>query len=140
MAVRVGSMASAGSAVQVLKRFAICTPKPGSGGFNDVGDLKTMPTSQVRLQLRPFNGPWSREDELIIDGKSQRIQRDGSRQIPWGEQGVQIVIESTGLFRSKGRVNRREDRQGAETTSPGEAPRRSSSRSGGSGTDDRDGA
>jgi glyceraldehyde 3-phosphate dehydrogenase len=41
----------------------------------------------------------AREDSLVIDGRGVKVfaQRDPA-QIPWGDLGVQLVIESTGLF------------------------------------------
>ena len=41
----------------------------------------------------------AREDSLVIDGRAVKVfaQRDPG-QIPWGDLGVQLVIESTGLF------------------------------------------
>jgi len=41
----------------------------------------------------------AREDSLVIDGRPVKVfaQRDPG-QIPWGDLGVQLVIESTGLF------------------------------------------
>ncbi len=42
------------------------------------------------------------EDSLVVDGKKIRIftERDPSK-IPWGELGVDIVFECTGLFRER---------------------------------------
>ncbi|MDP2935408.1 MAG: type I glyceraldehyde-3-phosphate dehydrogenase [Dehalococcoidia bacterium] len=39
------------------------------------------------------------EDSLLVNGKKVRVfaQRD-PKQIPWGDAGVQIVVESTGIF------------------------------------------
>ncbi|MDO8689042.1 MAG: type I glyceraldehyde-3-phosphate dehydrogenase, partial [Dehalococcoidia bacterium] len=39
------------------------------------------------------------EDSLLVDGKTVRVlaQRD-PKEIPWGDFGVQIVVESTGIF------------------------------------------
>jgi glyceraldehyde 3-phosphate dehydrogenase len=41
----------------------------------------------------------AREDAIIVDGKETRViaERDPAK-IPWKEYGVEIVIESTGLF------------------------------------------
>ncbi len=72
--------------------------------FNDIGDLNTM------AHLLKYDSNYGRFDgdvqvgdgELIIDGKSVKAftERDPGN-IPWGEMGVEIVIESTGLFRTK---------------------------------------
>jgi glyceraldehyde 3-phosphate dehydrogenase len=41
-----------------------------------------------------------KSDNLVVDGKEIRVfaERDPSK-LPWGDLGVQIVIESTGVFR-----------------------------------------
>lgn len=72
--------------------------------FNDIGDLNTM------AHLLKYDSNYGRFDgdvqvgdgELIIDGKSVKAftERDPGN-IPWGEMGVEIVIESTGLFKTK---------------------------------------
>lgn len=42
------------------------------------------------------------DDSIIIDGKKVRVcQEKDPAQLPWKEMGVDIVIESTGLFRTK---------------------------------------
>ncbi len=44
----------------------------------------------------------AKDDTLFVDGKDVKVfaQRDPS-QIPWGELGVDVVIESTGVFRER---------------------------------------
>lgn len=53
-------------------------------------------------------------DSLVIDGDSIKVmsERDPSK-LPWGEMGVQIVIESTGLFRKRADASKHLD-AGAE--------------------------
>ncbi len=72
--------------------------------FNDIGDLKTM------AHLLKYDSNYGRFDgtievgdgELIVDGKSVKAFSEyDPGNIPWGEVGVEIVIEGTGLFRSK---------------------------------------
>jgi len=42
------------------------------------------------------------DDSIIIDGKRIRVcQEKDPTQLPWKEMGVDILIESTGLFRTK---------------------------------------
>lgn len=43
-----------------------------------------------------------KDDALVVDGRQIRVleQRDPGK-LPWGELGVEIVIESTGLFRDR---------------------------------------
>ncbi len=72
--------------------------------FNDIGDLKTM------AHLLKYDSNYGRfdgtvevqEDALLIDGRQVKAfkETDPGR-IPWGDMGVEIVIESTGLFTIK---------------------------------------
>jgi glyceraldehyde 3-phosphate dehydrogenase len=72
--------------------------------FNDIGDLKTM------AHLLKYDSNYGRfegkveigEDSLIVDGETVKVfkETDPSK-IPWGDLGVSIVIESTGIFTVK---------------------------------------
>ncbi|MGQ9903925.1 MAG: type I glyceraldehyde-3-phosphate dehydrogenase [Anaerolineae bacterium] len=73
--------------------------------FNDIGDLKTM------AHLLKYDSNYGRfdgtvetqgEDTLVVDGKPIKVfkETDPSK-LPWGDIGVDIVIESTGLFTIK---------------------------------------
>ncbi|HLG78447.1 MAG TPA: glyceraldehyde 3-phosphate dehydrogenase NAD-binding domain-containing protein, partial [Ktedonobacteraceae bacterium] len=69
--------------------------------INDITDTKT------NAHLLKYDSTYGRfpgtveatEDALIVNGHHIKIiaQRDPA-QIPWGDLGVQLVIESTGLF------------------------------------------
>ena len=72
--------------------------------FNDIGDLKTM------AHLLKYDSNYGRFDgtvevgdnELIIKGRSVKAFSEfDPGKIPWGEMGVEIVIEGTGIFKSK---------------------------------------
>jgi glyceraldehyde 3-phosphate dehydrogenase len=72
--------------------------------FNDIGDLKTM------AHLLKYDSNYGRypgtvevgEDGLIVDGKKVKVFKESDpSKIPWGELGVEIVVESTGLFTIK---------------------------------------
>ena len=72
--------------------------------FNDIGDLKTM------AHLLKYDSNYGRFDgtvevgdnELVIDGKSVKVFKESDpSKLPWGDLGVGIVIESTGLFTIK---------------------------------------
>src|SRR5512144_479254 len=72
--------------------------------FNDIGDLKTM------AHLLKYDSNYGRfdgtvevgEDALIIDGKTVKAFKETDPgKIPWGDMGVSIVVESTGLFTIK---------------------------------------
>jgi len=73
--------------------------------FNDIGDLKTM------AHLLKYDSNYGRfdgtveaqgEDTLVVDGKPIKVfkETDPSK-LPWGDIGVDIVVESTGLFTIK---------------------------------------
>jgi glyceraldehyde 3-phosphate dehydrogenase len=72
--------------------------------FNDIGDLKTM------AHLLKYDSNYGRYDgsvevggdHLVIDGKKvTAFKETDPGKIPWSELGVQIVIESTGIFTLK---------------------------------------
>jgi glyceraldehyde 3-phosphate dehydrogenase len=72
--------------------------------FNDIGDLKTM------AHLLKYDSNYGRFDGtveagdgvLIIDGKPVKVFKETEPDnLPWGNLGVDIVIESTGLFTVK---------------------------------------
>ena len=72
--------------------------------FNDIGDLPTM------AHLLKYDSNYGRfdgevelaDDGLLIDGKKVRaFTETDPGKIPWGEMGVEIVIESTGIFTNK---------------------------------------
>ncbi len=55
-----------------------------------------------------FNGTVSSEgDKLIVNGKEIKVlgERAGPAALPWGELGVDLVIESTGLFTQDEKAN-----------------------------------
>lgn len=72
--------------------------------FNDIGDLPTM------AHLLKYDTNYGRFDgtveagneELIIDGKPVKAFKESDpAKIPWKELGVEIVVESTGIFTIK---------------------------------------
>src|SRR5512135_2928377 len=72
--------------------------------FNDIGDLKTM------AHLLKYDSNYGRFDgtvevgdgALIIDGKPVKAFKETDPgAIPWGDNGISIVIESSGLFTIK---------------------------------------
>ena len=72
--------------------------------INDLTDAKTL---AHLFKYDSVHGTFSGEvgvdgDNLVIDGKKIQIlsQRDPA-QLPWKEMGVEIVIESTGLFTAR---------------------------------------
>src|SRR5512136_2526899 len=72
--------------------------------FNDIGDLKTMAhLLKYDSNYGRFDGTVEvKEDALVIDGKPVKVFKETDPgKIPWGDLGVSIVIESTGLFTIK---------------------------------------
>jgi glyceraldehyde 3-phosphate dehydrogenase len=72
--------------------------------FNDIGDLKTM------AHLLKYDSNYGRfdgtveveEDGLLVDGKPVKAFKETDPgNIPWKDLGVEIVVESTGLFTIK---------------------------------------
>jgi glyceraldehyde 3-phosphate dehydrogenase len=90
---------------QVLKAIRDYYPeKLEVVAFNDIGDMKVM------AHLLKYDSNYGRFDgevkvgdnELLIDGKPIKVfkETDPSK-IPWGDLGVEIVVESTGIFTIK---------------------------------------
>jgi glyceraldehyde 3-phosphate dehydrogenase len=72
--------------------------------FNDIGDMKTM------AHLLKYDSTYGRfdgtveihEEGLLVDGKKVKVFKETDPSaIPWKDLGVDIVIESTGLFTIK---------------------------------------
>lgn len=72
--------------------------------FNDLGDLEMMAyLFRYDSNYGPFKGTVEvKEGALVIDGDEIKAltERDPAK-IPWGDLGVDIVVESTGIFRSR---------------------------------------
>lgn len=73
-------------------------------GINDITDAKTL---AHLLKYDSAQGKYPGEvkpgrDSLVVDGKTIPVsaERDPGN-LPWGNLGVEIVVESTGLFRTK---------------------------------------
>ncbi len=105
MAVKVGINGFGRIGRQVLKAIRDSYPKTLEVvAFNDIGDLKTMAhLLKYDSNYGRFNGTVEvAEDGLHIDGKLiKAFKETDPGKIPWGDLGVDIVIESTGLFTIK---------------------------------------
>ena len=105
MAVKVGINGFGRIGRQVLK--AIRDYYPGKlevVAFNDIGDLKTMAhLLKYDSNYGRFNGAVEvAENGLHIDGQLVKAFKETDPgKIPWGDLGVEIVVESTGLFTIK---------------------------------------
>lgn len=105
MAVKVGINGFGRIGRQVLK--AIQERHPGTlevVAFNDIGDLKTM---AHLLKYDSNYGKFPGEvvvdgDKLMVNGKQVVVFKETDpANIKWGDLGVDIVVESTGLFTIK---------------------------------------
>lgn len=105
MTVKVGINGFGRIGRQVLKAIRDMYPNELEvAAFNDIGDMKTMAhLLRYDSNYGRFNGKVEvAEDGLIIDGKKiKAFKETDPGAIPWGDVGVDIVIESTGLFTIK---------------------------------------
>jgi glyceraldehyde 3-phosphate dehydrogenase len=105
MTVRVGINGFGRIGRQVLKAIRDNYPNELEVvAFNDIGDLKTMAhLLKYDSNYGRFDGSVEVEgDVLVVDGRQVKVFKEvDPTAIPWGELGVDIVIESTGLFTIK---------------------------------------
>ncbi|HWQ83479.1 MAG TPA: type I glyceraldehyde-3-phosphate dehydrogenase [Anaerolineales bacterium] len=105
MAVKVGINGFGRIGRQVLKAIRDIHPDILEVvAFNDIGDLPTM------AHLLKYDSNYGRFDgtievkgeALLIDGKEVKAFKETDpANIPWGDLGVDIVVESTGIFTIK---------------------------------------
>jgi len=105
MAIRVGINGFGRIGRQVLKAIRDYYPEELEVvAFNDIGDMKTM------AHLLKYDSTYGRfdgtvevhEEDLLIDGKKVKVFKETDPSaIPWKDLGIDIVIESTGLFTIK---------------------------------------
>lgn len=104
-AVRVGINGFGRIGRQVLKAIRDFYPeKLEVVAFNDIGDLPTMAhLLKYDSNYGRFNGQVDVADgALVVDGqKIKAFKETDPANIPWGELGIEIVIESTGIFTVK---------------------------------------
>jgi len=105
MAVKVGINGFGRIGRQVLKAMRDYYPKELEVvAFNDIGDTNTMAhLLKYDSTYGRFNGTVEvNDDGLTIDGKKVKVFKETDPSaIPWGSLGIEIVIESTGLFTIK---------------------------------------
>jgi glyceraldehyde 3-phosphate dehydrogenase len=102
MAVKIGINGLGRIGRQVLKVIKDMHPDEFDVvAFNDLGDLKTMAhLFKHDTNYGHFDGTVEvKEDGLVVNGDFIKAlsERDPAK-LPWGEMGVDIVVESTGLF------------------------------------------
>lgn len=105
MAVKVGINGFGRIGRQVLKAIREYYPNTLEVvAINDIGDLKTMAhLLKYDSNYGRFNGKVEvGEGNLLIDGKTLKVFKETELdKLPWKDVGVDIVIESTGLFTIK---------------------------------------
>lgn len=93
----------------VLRSFLKRYPEVNIVAINDLTDAKTLAFLFKYDSIHKiYPGEVSHtEDSLIIDGKKIRIfaERDPEN-LPWADLGVDIVVESTGIFTSKEKASK----------------------------------
>ncbi len=105
MAIKVGINGFGRIGRQVLKAIRDRYPQELEVvAFNDIGDMKTMAhLLKYDTNYGRYNGTVEvADDALIIDGKKVKVFKETDPSaIAWGDLGVDIVVESTGLFTIK---------------------------------------
>src|SRR5512139_461140 len=105
MAVRIGINGFGRIGRQVLKAIRDHHPEELEVvAFNDIGDLKTMAhLLKYDSNYGRFDGTVEvKDDALVVDGKPVKAFKETDpAAIPWGDLGVEIVVESTGIFTVK---------------------------------------
>jgi glyceraldehyde 3-phosphate dehydrogenase len=105
MATRVGINGFGRIGRQVLKAIRDYYPEELEVvAFNDIGDMKTMAhLLKYDSTYGRFDGTVEIHDEgLLVDGKKVKVFKETDPSaIPWKDLGIDIVIESTGLFTIK---------------------------------------
>jgi glyceraldehyde 3-phosphate dehydrogenase len=85
-------------------KIVLDTPELELVGFNDI-----MPLDNLAYLLK-YDSVYGRydksievqDDALVVDGKAYKFfQERDPAQLPWGELGVEIALECTGIFRDK---------------------------------------
>ncbi len=105
MAVKVGINGFGRIGRQVLKAIRDYHPDELEVvAVNDIGDLKTMAhLLKYDSNYGRFDGAVQVDgDQLLVDGKAVKFFKETDpANIPWGDYGVEIVVESTGIFTIK---------------------------------------
>ena len=102
MAVKIGINGFGRVGRQILKAV-----NENHGGRLEVAALNDLTDTKTNAHLLKYDTNYggypgkveAREDSILIDGKAVKVlsERDPSN-IPWRDHGVEVVVESTGLF------------------------------------------
>src|SRR5690554_6053758 len=103
MAIKIG-INGFGRIGRLVFRSAMENPEMEIVAINDLTDAKML---AHLLKYDSLHGHYPGEvgvdgDSIVVDGKKIKIfaERD-PKNLPWGELGVEYVVESTGIFRSR---------------------------------------
>jgi glyceraldehyde 3-phosphate dehydrogenase len=107
MAIRVG-INGFGRIGRIVYRIGHNDPNIEFVGINDLTNAKTL-AHLLKYDSSQGRFPGSVEagdGAIIVDGKEIKItaERDPAN-LPWGDLGVDVVLESTGVFRSRDKIN-----------------------------------
>ncbi|HZV50308.1 MAG TPA: glyceraldehyde 3-phosphate dehydrogenase NAD-binding domain-containing protein, partial [Candidatus Dormibacteraeota bacterium] len=83
---------------------------------NDLGDARTFAHLLKHDTALGTFAPTvqARDEEIVVDGRSVRfLSIKDPGELPWRDLGVEIVVESTGLFTDAGRAKAHIERGGA---------------------------
>ena len=84
-------------------KLAVSKPELEIVAINDLGDLENL---AYLLRHDSIYGPYDKQvsavnGKLVVDGKEYLfLQEKDATKLPWGQLGVDIVVESTGVFES----------------------------------------
>ena len=101
MAIKVGINGFGRIGRLVFRRMMETPDKFDVVGINDLTDTKTLATLlKYDSTHRRFKGEVSHDDQnIIVNGKKIRIHKETDpSKLPWGADGAEIVLESTGRF------------------------------------------
>ena len=107
MAIKVG-INGFGRIGRLVYRAMVNNPKFEVVAVNDLGDIKTM-THLLKYDSVHgifFNDVKTTDDGFVADGHTCKVlsERD-PKNLPWKELGVEVVIESTGIFKTGDTAN-----------------------------------
>lgn len=89
-------------------KLAITKPELEIVAINDLGDLENLAyLLKYDSAYGRFNKDVSvKEGKLLVDGKEHLfLQEKDATKLPWGQLGIDIVVESTGVFESFEKVS-----------------------------------
>ena len=102
MAIKVG-INGFGRIGRLAYRAMVKDPEIQVVAVNDLGDIPTMAhlLKYDSVHGRAFDTVEVTEDGFVVDGHAVKVlcERDPEN-LPWGELGVDVVVESTGIFKT----------------------------------------